>query len=129
MGKKYKFMADKVQEDIERIKYILQGYNARISSNQYVNEDLIELEDKKTFLEEQLKEHESLYLKYKENNEPYYEINSYEYYKKKFSLSYDLQHDFIYEVESIADDNDTFSQKGKHLDNIVKAYREIKEKV
>jgi len=127
MKKKFLTMAEKVQEDIERIKYILQGYNERILSNKYIGEDLIEVEDRKSFMEEQLREHEALYIKYKETNELYYEPNTYEYFKNSFSKIsdfYGLNNHFVYQIEFFIDDNITFSQKGNILDNLFKAYKE-----
>lgn len=130
MEKKTKTMADKVQEDIERIKYILQGYNDRILSNQYIGEELVKLEYTKDFLQRQLKEHEEKYIKYKECNELYYEPNTYEYFKNIFSKNSEisaLKNSFIYQVEHFINDDLTFSQKGKILDSLFKAYKEIEE--
>lgn len=123
MSKKFLTMADKVKDDIDRIKSILEGYAER---------DIEEIKDKKEFLEEQLKEQEELYIKYKENNEPYYERYTYEHYKNKFfKCSNNLEYNFIYEVSSLVDKDldvskNTPSKRIKILENIVKAYNEVK---
>lgn len=126
MSKKLLTMADKINENIDRIKSLLEVYS---------KQDIEEIKYKKEFMEKQLEEQVYLYNKYKEKNEPYYEPYTYEYYKNYFLESRDdyleLQDKFIIEVSFLADKGLNVSQnkpskKLKILEDIIRAYNEVK---
>lgn len=105
----------KTKESIERVKSILESMKI-----------LEDNTNSREFLQKHLKELEEQYEEYKKNDEPYYELNTYDYYKYTFSkLEFDaLKYRFIHEVCSLSDEDFKPSQKVKILKNLIKAYKE-----
>jgi DNA repair exonuclease SbcCD ATPase subunit len=103
----------KIKENIERVKSILKSM------------DILE-DDRKEFLQKHLKELEEQYEEYKKNDEPYYEPNTYEYYKYNFSKCdfNSLKYRFIYEICSLSDEDFKPSRKVKIFEYLIKAYKE-----
>lgn len=122
-------MAEKIQIDIKKIKEILEYYDEKKILVDYEAE-MVELESKRVFMQNQLNEHENMYLEYKESDKLYYEPNTYEYFKKLFSGEPgDKKSAFINEVLSFVTDDIKPSQKVKVLEELVKAYKEIEDMV
>lgn len=107
--------SEKTKENIERTKSILESMKI-----------LEDNADSREFLQKHLKELEVQYEEYKKNDEPYYELNTYEYYKYNFSKCdfNSLKYRFIHEVCSLSDEDFKPAQKVKILEYLVKAYKE-----
>lgn len=127
MDKKFITMADKTIDVINSVKNIIKAYENNISDNRLNPNDLENLRKRKTFMEGQLKELQEQLIKYNETNELYYEPGTYEYFKNVFSKIDKCQLDdrFIIEVTCLSDKEIKPSMKGKVLNNICKAYKEI----
>jgi hypothetical protein len=71
---------------------------------------------------------EEQYLKYKNNDEPYYEPYTYENYKEVFANEHiqNLDYRAICEIDSVINDEDKKpTQKVNNIKNLLKAYKEI----
>ncbi len=126
MKKKFTNMAESVEYSIQMIKGILENYDTRLSLTDDEDE-LKELKHKRAFMQEQLEDQENLYAKYKLNNEPYYEPNTYEYFKNELNNAFDKNFDFVNEVLSFVNDDIKPSKKVKILKELVKAYKDTEE--
>ena len=121
MSKKYLTKLDKAKDNIFRIEDILKDLR------KYKEVD----NDKILLFEKLLASYKEKYEKYSKNNEPYFEYQSYEYYKNIFSNreGYELYVYFTSEVNSILEEDISPYKKEKILQNASKAFKEREDEI
>lgn len=128
MKAKFLTKADKFKDEIIRIKEIMDSYNKQLLENDVRYGTIEEVKERLILFQKLLKDSEISYNGYLKNNEPYYESNSYEYYKDRFSKSDNFEHlNFVFALDIISFTEDKrikSLEKARNLKNIVKAYKE-----
>lgn len=128
MDKKFKTKSEYYKHLIEKENNIIMKYKNREKESNINQSELLDLKKNKDYMIGIRIEHEEKYLQYKNNDEPYYEPNTYEYYKNIFTKEsmQSIDYRVICEIDWIIKEEDMKPvQKEKIIKSIFKAYKEI----